>query len=90
MEELLNSIQTHLIHIDKSDDFVLLEERNEFYFRKIQDHLKLAIDLMDSDTPAEIYIKEIDYALENVGLINGKVGTEEILGRIFSKFCVGK
>ncbi|MBP7282351.1 MAG: tRNA uridine-5-carboxymethylaminomethyl(34) synthesis GTPase MnmE [Leptospiraceae bacterium] len=90
LEELLNSIQTHLIHIDKSDDFVLLEERNEFYFRKIQDHLKLAIDLMDSDTPAEIYIKEIDYALENVGLINGKVGTEEILGRIFSKFCVGK
>ncbi len=89
LEELLNSIQTHLIHIDKSDDFVLLEERNEYYFRKIQDHLKLAIDLMES-APAEIYIKEIDYALENVGLINGKVGTEEILGRIFSKFCVGK
>lgn len=90
LEELLNSIQTHLIHIDKSDDFVLLEERNEFYFRRIQDHLKLAIDLMESDTPAEIYIKEIDFALEQVGLINGRVGTEEILGRIFSKFCVGK
>jgi len=90
LEDLLNSIQAHLIHIDKSDDFVLLEERNEFYFQKIQEHLKLAIELMESDVPAEIYIKEIDYALENVGLINGKVGTEEILGRIFSKFCVGK
>lgn len=89
LEELLNSIHTHLIHIDKSDDFVLLEERNEYYFLKIQDHLKTAIDLMET-APAEIYIKEIDYALENVGLINGKVGTEEILGRIFSKFCVGK
>ena len=89
LEELLNSIQTHLIHIDKSDDFVLLEERNEYYFGKIQEHLKTAIELMDT-APAEIYIKEIDYALENVGLINGKVGTEEILGRIFSKFCVGK
>ncbi|MBK8397326.1 MAG: tRNA uridine-5-carboxymethylaminomethyl(34) synthesis GTPase MnmE [Leptospiraceae bacterium] len=90
LEELLNSIQTHLIHIDKSDDFVLLEERNEYYFKKIQEHLEIAINLMETEAPAEIYIKEIDYALENVGLINGKVGTEEILGRIFSKFCVGK
>lgn len=89
IEELLNSIHNHLIQIDKSDDYVLLEERNEFYFRKIQEHLKNAIDLMSS-APAEIYIKEIDYALENVGHINGKIGTEEILGRIFSKFCVGK
>jgi tRNA modification GTPase len=90
LEELLNSIQTHLIHIDKSDDFVLLEERNEYYFRQIQEHLSIAINLMETGAPAEIYIKEIDYSLQNVGLINGKVETEEILGRIFSKFCVGK
>ncbi|HMV44876.1 MAG TPA: tRNA uridine-5-carboxymethylaminomethyl(34) synthesis GTPase MnmE [Leptospiraceae bacterium] len=89
IDELLNSIHSRLIQIDKSDDYVLLEERNEFYFRKIQEHLKNAIDLMES-APAEIYIKEIDYALENVGYINGKIDTEEILGRIFSKFCVGK
>lgn len=90
LEELLHSIQTHLIQIDKTDDFVLLEERNEFYFQAIQEHLKLALELTEMGTPAEIIIKEIDYALENVGMINGKVGTEEILGRIFSKFCVGK
>lgn len=90
LDALLEIIREKLTHLDKPEDFVLLEERNEFHFLKIQDHLGKLINLMENNAPAEIYIKEIDYALENIGMVNGRVDTEEVLGRIFSKFCVGK
>ena len=32
----------------------------------------------------------INQALENIGQITGRIETEEILGRVFSRFCIGK
>lgn len=45
---------------------------------------------MEDGAPAEIYIQEINSSLKEIGEVNGHVDNEEILGRIFSKFCVGK
>ncbi len=72
------------------EDFILLEERNKFNLRKILESVKTSLELFLQNAPAEIYIKEIDSALYFIGMINGRVDQEEILGRIFSKFCVGK
>jgi len=39
---------------------------------------------------AELAAVELRYALARLGQISGQVVTEDILGRIFQRFCVGK
>jgi tRNA modification GTPase len=90
IEDLLYSIKQKLNSISQKEDFVLLEERNKYNFNQILTSVDKAKKLFIENAPTEIYIQEINTALELVGEINGRVGTEEILGRIFSKFCVGK
>jgi len=40
--------------------------------------------------PAELIALELRECLDNLGQISGEVITEDILGRIFSRFCIGK
>ncbi|PJZ69967.1 tRNA uridine-5-carboxymethylaminomethyl(34) synthesis GTPase MnmE [Leptospira perolatii] len=90
IENLIQKISEKLISLESSEDYVILEERNRYHFTTIVNSLEQCIRLMEDRAPAEIYIKEIDSALTEIGEVNGRVDTEEILGRIFSKFCVGK
>jgi tRNA modification GTPase len=90
VDELIAEIHSHISGEENSGDMVLLEERNLYLLKKILDSLEKAETLMEENAPAEIYVKEIDFTLMYIGQINGRVDTEEILGRIFSKFCVGK
>jgi len=90
IEDLLLEIQKSLQMSEVEEDMVLLEDRQLYHLRNIEKNLRNAIDLLDSETPAEIVVEEINSALTEVGKINGRVDQEEILGRIFSKFCVGK
>jgi len=90
IEELLRLISGKIKNEKVSEDFVLLEERHRYHLLKIKKCLEIACRLLSEEAPAEIYVKEIDSALEEIGHVNGRVDSEEILGRIFSKFCVGK
>jgi tRNA modification GTPase len=90
INELLLKLKQKLDENEGSDDIILLEERQAFHIQTIHKHLTEAISLLTNQTPAEIYIQEINYALKEIGEVNGRVENEEILGRIFSKFCVGK
>ena len=40
--------------------------------------------------PSELVALELRSGLDNLGQISGEVITEDILGRIFSRFCIGK
>jgi len=90
INDLLMKLKRKLNNAEVSDDYILLEERHKFHIVSIHKHLTEAIVLLENKAPAEIYIQEINYALQEIGEINGRVQNEEILGRIFSKFCVGK
>ena len=90
IKEFIHFLKTHLNQKETVGNFILLEDRNKYHFETILKSLQNSLHLIDSNSPAEIYVKEIDIALEAVGRINGRVDTEEVLGRIFSKFCIGK
>ncbi|AAS68788.1 tRNA uridine-5-carboxymethylaminomethyl(34) synthesis GTPase MnmE [Leptospira interrogans] len=90
ISNLLDAIKERTGKLGHSEDYVLLEERQRYHFETIVRCLDKTLHLLKEGAPAEIYIQEINYALAEIGEVNGKVDTEEVLGRIFSKFCVGK
>jgi tRNA modification GTPase len=53
-------------------------------------HLRTAHGLVLEEEPAEILALELRLALEEVGAMVGAVYTDDLLDRIFSRFCIGK
>jgi tRNA modification GTPase len=49
-----------------------------------------AIAAMDSGLPSDLVATDIRQALYHIGLITGEISTDELLGNIFGKFCIGK
>jgi tRNA modification GTPase len=45
---------------------------------------------MANDIPSDLLSIDLNVALDALGAITGEVNTEDLLGNIFSKFCIGK
>lgn len=52
--------------------------------------LQAAMSEFSKNTPVEFVALDLRLALESLGDIVGRVDTEDILGAIFSQFCIGK
>jgi tRNA modification GTPase len=46
--------------------------------------------MLDAGESPELIAVELRASLSAVGEVVGEAGTEEILGKIFSSFCIGK
>ncbi|HNJ05080.1 MAG TPA: tRNA uridine-5-carboxymethylaminomethyl(34) synthesis GTPase MnmE, partial [Leptospiraceae bacterium] len=74
----------------ESRDPILLEERHRFHLLAMKATLTKIMELWQQNAPDEITALEIDDVIDHIGSITGRISNEEILGRIFSTFCVGK
>src|SRR5262249_32007403 len=54
------------------------------------EHLRRAHGVVLEQEPAEILALELREALEELGQMVGAVYTDDLLDRVFSRFCVGK
>lgn len=45
---------------------------------------------LDTGMPTDLIAAELRTALHHLGLLTGEITTDEILGNIFSRFCIGK
>ena len=55
-----------------------------------RDSLAAARAALASDIGAELAAEDIRMAIRNLGAIVGSVGVEDVLGAVFSEFCIGK
>jgi tRNA modification GTPase len=53
-------------------------------------HLRAAHAIVLFDDPAELLALELRLALEQIGEMIGAVHSEDLLDRVFSRFCIGK
>ncbi|MCS7045884.1 MAG: tRNA modification GTPase [Gemmataceae bacterium] len=53
-------------------------------------HLRAAHRLVLEELPAELLAMELRLAIEELGAMVGAVYTDDLLDRIFSRFCIGK
>ncbi|WP_082659593.1 tRNA uridine-5-carboxymethylaminomethyl(34) synthesis GTPase MnmE [Aureimonas sp. AU40] len=58
-----------------------------------RDLLRQCLELLDGYDPAlppELYAETLRQVSDRLGTLTGRVGVEELLGLIFSEFCIGK
>lgn len=71
-------------------DGAAINARHQECLKRASLALAAAMDLLGAGEPPELVAVELRGALGAVGEIVGEAGTEEILGKIFSSFCIGK
>jgi tRNA modification GTPase len=71
-------------------DGAAINARHQECLKRTTAALQSAIALLGAGEPPELVAVELRSALGAVGEIVGDAGTEEILGKIFSSFCIGK
>ncbi|MCD8339070.1 MAG: tRNA uridine-5-carboxymethylaminomethyl(34) synthesis GTPase MnmE [Burkholderiales bacterium] len=75
---------------DKESVFIA-RERHVRSLKEARSHLEKALFLISSsDQPLELYAEELRLAADKLGEIVGKTLPDDLLGMIFSGFCIGK
>lgn len=75
---------------DWGEHAVAINTRHRDCLRRADASLVAADSLLVTGRPPELAALELREALEALGEIAGKVDAEEVLGAIFSSFCIGK
>jgi len=57
---------------------------------RAQENLERVKNGINGNIPTDLLAMDIRQVLHYIGQITGTVSTDEILGNIFSKFCIGK
>jgi tRNA modification GTPase len=78
------------VSVDAAGMQIVTNERQRACLTKAKLALQTALLAMAQSLPAEIISAEVRGALQALDEIIGKTYSEDILGRIFSKFCIGK
>ena len=84
-------VQTALQGAVRADDFIVaINARHQSCLRSASGFLNAARDAMERSVSPEFVSIELRAALDAVGEIVGRADAEELLGEIFSTFCIGK
>jgi tRNA modification GTPase len=69
---------------------IVTNERHIRMLRKAQSNLDEAISMLQNGDPMEVTELSAHYAYDALGNIIGEEVGDEVLDRVFSKFCLGK
>jgi tRNA modification GTPase len=73
-----------------SDQAIVLNVRHFEALQRAEESLHDALKALDEKISGELVASDLRRALNALGEITGEVTNDEILGSIFSKFCIGK
>jgi len=69
---------------------VITNQRHYEALQKSLNSVKQVDEAISSQITTELLAYELRNALEHLGEISGEFTNDEVLGNIFSKFCIGK
>ena len=71
-------------------EMIAVNARHRDCLGRVCRHSEKAAEALESGESPEFVAIDLREALDALGNIVGKVGSEELLGEIFSSFCIGK
>ncbi|MCS6983639.1 MAG: tRNA uridine-5-carboxymethylaminomethyl(34) synthesis GTPase MnmE [Leptospiraceae bacterium] len=90
IQELMDELRKAALELLPHGDALLLAAWQLELLEKLKAHLDNALEMIKANSPAELTCAEIQEAAERLAEITGEIAREDILGRIFSRFCIGK
>jgi tRNA modification GTPase len=89
LEALTREVHQTVTHSSEANQIVT-NERQRSCLYKAEEALVQTIKVLDEELPLEIVSADLRSTLRSLDELIGKTHTEDILGRVFSKFCIGK
>jgi tRNA modification GTPase len=77
-------------HAGTGDSLAAINARHKALLESTATSLRAAAELVRTSAPPELAAVELRSGLDTLGRIVGATDTEDILGEIFSRFCIGK
>jgi tRNA modification GTPase len=91
IDELKANILHHLGWVDQVENTFIARTRHLDAIKKAQMHLNEAGKYLSQGNSAlELFAEELRLSQEYLGEITGKLLADDLLGKIFSSFCIGK
>ena len=72
------------------NDILIVNMRHHQLLKRAHESIRRLIDGYENNIPNEFLALDFSDAVECLGKITGEVAGEDLLNRIFSKFCIGK
>lgn len=89
--ELLRSELLRIAGWHPAEDVFIARERHLRALAAAQEHIAAASRVVESKLPAlELFAEELRLAQRALGEITGEFSADDLLGVIFSRFCIGK
>jgi tRNA modification GTPase len=76
--------------LNNSDAVIITNARHFDSLYNAKENLERALTAIDQRIPTDLLAMDIRQVLHYIGEITGEITNDEILGSIFSKFCIGK
>ena len=73
-----------------SEALLVTNVRHEQALRRCADALENARRGLENALPSDLIAQDLREALHHLGTITGEITTDEVLGEIFGRFCIGK
>ncbi len=90
LKDLENELLNRVYAGQLQDETVVANARHVEALSKAKLALEAAVNAFGNQLPTDLVAQEIRLALHYLGEITGEVTTDDLLGNIFSKFCIGK
>ena len=90
LTEAISSLLTEQSLPDKQSSLIAINTRHQHCLKLAQKSMTTAVEGLQEMMSPEFVALDLREALNYLGEITGKVDTEDVLGQIFSSFCIGK
>ena len=91
INELKNHINNYISkNLVSSDSSIMINERHYASLKNVNTSINNVKKNLKNKSNVDLLALDIKYALNHLGEITGEISNDEILGNIFSKFCIGK
>jgi tRNA modification GTPase len=85
-----NLVEQVVGNFDMANETIVTNARHVEALEKTGESLDKALNGLETGITADFVAMDIRLGLHHLGTITGNISTDDLLGNIFSKFCIGK
>ncbi len=90
MDDLIEKICSVLDITDNEEDMIFARQRHIDALNLVKDHLQQALSGAKNGVGLEVLAESMRQALAGFDEVTGKTTSDDVLGNVFSQFCIGK